>query len=84
MAEGYFIYKYDISGDQLAVAGMDHEQKEAAIKAGKIKGAIESNNPRFTETTENLTRYFATADSDKLFFTKEAKDEGYATLERVK
>jgi hypothetical protein len=84
MADGYFIYKYEINGDKLAIAGMDHEQKEAAIKAGKIKGTGEGDNRRFTDTTENLARFLASGDAEKLFFTKEHMDEGYAVLERVK
>ena len=84
MADGYFIYKYEITGDKLAIAGMDHEQKEAAIKAGKIKGTGEGDNLRFTDTTENLVRFLASPDADKLFFTKDHMDDGYAVLERVK
>jgi hypothetical protein len=84
MADGYFIYKYEINGDKLAIAGMDHKQKAAAIKAGKIKGTGEDDNPRFTDTTENLARFLASPDAEKLFFTKEHTDDGYAVLERVK
>ncbi|MGD0654232.1 MAG: hypothetical protein ABSA16_07815 [Thermoguttaceae bacterium] len=84
MAEGYFIYKYEITGDKLAIACIDPEQKEAAVKAGKIKGTGEGDNRRFTDTTENLARFLASGDAEKLFFTKEHMDEGYGVLERVK
>jgi hypothetical protein len=83
MADGYFIYKFEITGDKLAIAGMDQKQKEAAIKAGKIKGTSE-NNPRFTDTAENLVRFLASPDADKLFYTKDNMDDGYGVLERVK
>jgi hypothetical protein len=88
MADGYFIYKYEISGDKLTIAGMDSDQKEAAIKAGKIKGVIESKEggggKRFTDTTENLAKFIAAADQEKLFPTKDASGDTFATLERVK
>jgi hypothetical protein len=84
MAEGYFIFKYDIREDKLIIAGMDPEQKEAAIKTGKIKGIVEGDKVRITDTTENLARFVADADPDKLFTTKETKDKTYMTLERVK
>ena len=84
MADGYFIYKYEITGDKMSVACMDPKQKEAVIKAGKIKGTSEGDNPRFTDTTENLVRFLASPDADKLFFTKDNTDDGYAVLERVK
>jgi hypothetical protein len=63
---------------------MDPKQKEAAIKAGKIKGTNEGDNRRFTDTTENLAHFLASGDAEKLFFTKEHTDEGYGILERVK
>jgi hypothetical protein len=84
MADGYFIYKYEITGDKLALAGMDSKQKAAAVKAGKLKGTSEGDNLRFTDTTENLVRFLASGDAEKLFFTKEHIDEGYGILERVK
>lgn len=84
MAEGYFIYKYEISGDKLTVAIIDPEQKEAVINAGKLKGTVEGDNTHFTDTTENLARFLASPDAEKLFFTKEHMGDGYAVLERVK
>jgi hypothetical protein len=83
-ADGYFIYKYEIAGDKLMVACMDPEQKKAAIKAGKIKGEEEGDNPRLTDSTENLARFIASPDATKLFFTKDHADDGYGVLERVK
>ncbi|MGD0383510.1 MAG: hypothetical protein ABSA77_08325 [Thermoguttaceae bacterium] len=68
----------------MAIAGMDSKQKAAAIKAGKIKGTSEGDNPRFTDTTENLVHFLASGDAEKLFFTKEHIDDGYGILERMK
>jgi len=83
-ADGYFIYKYEIDGDKLSVATIDSDQKKAAIKAGKLKGEGEGDNPRFTDSTENLARFIASPAGDKIFFTKENPGEGYVVLERVK
>src|SRR3972149_2295873 len=74
LADGYFIYKYEILGDNLTIAGMVPEQKEEAIKTGKIKGTIEGNKIRITDTTENLARFVAAAGQEKLFFSKDALD----------
>jgi hypothetical protein len=84
MAEGYFIYKYDIQGDKLILAGMDSEQKKEAIKAGKIKGTIDKDNVLITDTSENFARFVAAADQQKLFYSKDALGDGYFILERVK
>jgi len=84
MAEGYFIYRYEIRGDKLIVAGLDSDQKKAAIQAGKIKGTVEDKNVRITDMTENLARFIAAADQEKLFPTKDASGETNATLERIK
>lgn len=90
MADGYFIYKYEINGDKLTVAGMDSDEKEKAIKAGNIKGVVEKGDMqdgkgvRITDTTENLAKFIASADQDKLFPTKDASSDTYATMERVK
>jgi hypothetical protein len=84
MADGYFIYKYEISGDKLTMAGMDSDRKEEAIKAGKIKGTLEEHNKRITDTTENLAKFIASADQEKLFPTKDSSGETNATLERMK
>ena len=67
MAEGYFLAKYEVSGDKLMVAMMDPEQKKQAVKSGKIKGAIKDNRRLITDTTENLARFIASADQEKLF-----------------
>ena len=84
MADGYFIYKYDIRGDKIEAAIVDRHQKEEAIKAGKIKGTIDGDKVRMTDTTENLAKFFATPDAAKLFFTKESQGDGFEILERVK
>ncbi|HEY4759071.1 MAG TPA: hypothetical protein VIH42_00680 [Thermoguttaceae bacterium] len=78
MANGYFIYKYEINGDKLAIAEINGKQKEEAIRAGKIKGIIKDKNVRFTDTTENLARYII-ADQEKLFHMIDT-----TILERVK
>jgi hypothetical protein len=85
-AEGYFIYKYEIDGDKLMVATIDPDQKKAAIKAGKVNGKSKEagDDSHFTDSTENLARFIASPDGDKIFFTKENPGEGYAALERVK
>jgi hypothetical protein len=84
LAEGYWIFKYEIRGDKLVIAGMDPDQKEAAIKGGKIKGSIDGKNVRITDTTENLVRLVESADARKLFVAKETPDKVYFTLEKVK
>jgi hypothetical protein len=84
MADGYFIYKYEISGDKMIVACMDSDKKKEAIKAAKLTGTIEDHSTRFNDTTENLARFFATPDAEKLFYTKDNLDDGYGILERVK
>lgn len=84
MADGYFLFKYEIHADKLTIAGMDAQQKKAAIKAGKIKGTTEDNKVLITDTTDNLARFIAAADQDKLFPTKEASGESIPMLERVK
>ncbi len=84
LAEAYFLYKYELQGDTLGIACMDPEQKEEAIKTGKIKGTIEGDKVRITDTMENLARFVAAAGPKKLFFSKDALGEGYGILERVK
>ncbi len=63
---------------------MDADQKEEAIKSGKIKGTIEGDKVQITDSTENLARFVAAADPQKLFVPKETKDKVYFTLEKVK
>lgn len=84
MAEGYFIYKYEVKGDKVEVAAIDRKIKEETIQAGKIKGIIDDNKVRLTDTTDNLAKFFATQDAQRLFFTKEAMGEGFAVMEKVK
>jgi hypothetical protein len=84
MADGFFIYKYEIKENKLEVACIDSKQKTETIKSGKIKGTIDGDKVRMTDTTENLAKFFATPDAAKLFFTKASEGEGFATLERLK
>ena len=44
----------------------------------------EGDSPRLTDSTENLVRFIASPDGEKLFYTKEHTDDGYEVLERVK
>jgi hypothetical protein len=83
MAEGYFIFKYEIRDKKLILAGMDPEQKEKAIKTGKIKGDIKDKNNRITDSTENFARLVAAPAAENLFVSKAAKDKFFATLERI-
>jgi hypothetical protein len=83
MADGYFLARYELTGDKLVIAFMDDQQKKEAIKAGKIKGNIDNNPALITDTMENLVRFVTTADQEKLFPTKDAP-ETCATLERLK
>ena len=78
----YWVYRYQVTGDTLAVQWMDGDAKKRAVEAGKIKGKIEKDQDgnirvHFTDTTENLTK-FITAAGDDLF----SKD--VLKLERVK
>ena len=60
--DSYYILKYQVDGDRLLVWEMDADAKKQAIKDGQIKGVIEPNKPaKFTDTTENLARFFAEA-----------------------
>ena len=75
--DSYTLYKYKFDGDKILVYGMDGEAKQKAIKSGKIKGTIEDNSAKFTDTTENVARFVKEA-GDSLWATKEP-----GRLERV-
>ena len=70
---GFFIFKYKIEGDTLLLWQMDDDAKRKAIQGGKIKG----EGIGFTDTTENVARFVASA-GDSLF------KEEVIRLERVK
>lgn len=77
----YTIYQYRVDGDKLSAWPMDAKAKTKAIKDGKIKGRLETNEKMsestFIDTTENLARFFTEA-GDSLF-----SSEKPLQLERV-
>ncbi len=77
----YMILQYHVDGDKLSAWSMDAKAKTKAIKDGKIKGHLETNErmseSKFTDTTENLARFFTEA-GDSLF-----SSEKPLQLERV-
>ncbi len=75
----YNICQYHVDGDKLSLRIIDGKAKEQAIKSGKIKGIKKENSTEytFTDTTENLARFF-TESGDNLFTEKPCE------LERVK
>ena len=68
--ENYGIFKYKFDGDKLLVYGIDGDAKKKAIKDGKVKGTVDDNSAKFTDTTENLARFVKESD-DSLWNTKE-------------
>ena len=54
--DNYTLYRYKFEGDKLVVYGIDEEAKTKAIKSGKIRGTVENNSAKFTDTTENVAR----------------------------
>ena len=85
MADGYFIYKYEIYRRQIDQwPAWTPSKKRRPSRPGKSKAKAKAITDRFTDTTENLVRFLASPDADKLFYTKEHMDDGYAVLERVK
>jgi hypothetical protein len=82
-AVGFWILRYKLDGDTLTIWHMDDDAKTRAIEGGKIKGVIERNKigpdrVEFTDTTENLARFVASA-GESLFSTDDVM-----RLERVK
>jgi hypothetical protein len=56
----YYLFRYQVDGDKLAVWVTNAAAKKRAIDDGKIKGVIEKNKPaKFTDTTENVARFVA-------------------------
>jgi hypothetical protein len=78
---GFLLPKYKVVGDTLLVWPADRDAKKAAIEAGKLKGVVEKqdsgNKVRFTDTSENVARFIASA-GDGLFAKEPLR------LERVK
>jgi hypothetical protein len=73
--QGTFL-RYQVDGDKLSIWFMDANARKQAINDGKIKGVVEQNKSKFTDTTENLARFVAEA-GDGLFSKKPLR------LERV-
>jgi len=73
MLDSYILLKYRVENDALLLWAMDKEAKKKAIQDGKIKGEIKEGDSgtriRFTDTTENLAEFVATA-GDELFADK--------------
>ena len=70
MAESYTVLRYRVDGDVLLVWAMNNKAKRKAIEGGKIKGEIKEDGrtrTRFTDTTQNLAQFVATA-GNVLFF----------------
>ena len=55
--QSYMLYQYKFDGGRLVMYGIDGNTMKKAIKDGKVKGTIEDNSARFTDTTENLARF---------------------------
>jgi len=68
--ECYTFLKYQFDGDKLVVWLIDEKAKEQAIKSGKVKGVVERDMGKFTDTSENVARFVAGA-GDSLWNTKE-------------
>ena len=68
--ENYLLLKYQFDGDKLLMLGIDGDAKKKAIKDGKVKGTVDDNSAKFTDTTENVAR-FVTESGDSLWNTKE-------------
>ena len=79
--DSYILLKYKVDGDTLLVWPTDGDAKKKAIESGKVKGLVEKQDSGtkvvFTDTTENLARFFAGA-ADSLFAKEPIR------LERVK
>lgn len=73
----FFLFRYQVDGDTITVAGVDEQAKKTAIESGRIKGEIGAQSSRFTDTTENLAHFIQSA-GDSLF----SKEPG--RLDRVK
>ena len=76
--DSYFILKYRVERNVLLAWPMNNEEKKKAIETGKIKGKIHDDNggtvARFTDTTQNLAKFVAAADSS-LFSDKPLRFE---------
>jgi len=55
--DSYTFYKYKFDGDKLVLLGIDAEAKKTAITSGKVKGTVENNSAKFTDSSENLARF---------------------------
>jgi hypothetical protein len=70
LVDCYMFLKYQLDGDKLVLWVINAKAMERAIKSGKVEGVIEKDMPKFTDTTENVTR-FVTDAGDGLWDTSE-------------
>jgi hypothetical protein len=68
--DNYTFLKYQCDGDKLVVYLIDESAKQEAIKGGKIKGTVDNNSAKFTDTTKNVAR-FASEAGDGLWNTQD-------------
>ncbi|MGO9113723.1 MAG: hypothetical protein ACLP9L_31205 [Thermoguttaceae bacterium] len=59
--DSYTFYKYEFDGDKLLLYAIDEEAKQKAIKSGKVRGKVENNSAKFTDSTEHVARLVAGA-----------------------
>ena len=68
--EGYFIVRYSITGDKLAVSLFAGDKIKRAIDQGKLKGEIKGDmltSLEITDSSENISTFIRRS-SDDLFF----------------
>lgn len=65
LLDSYFILKYRVEDGALLAWHIDYDAKKEAIEAGKIKGEIKQADDggvrRFTDTSQNLAKFVASA-----------------------
>jgi hypothetical protein len=67
--QSYMLYQYKFDDGKLVMHGIAEDAKKKAIKDGKVKGTVDDNSAKFTDTTENLARFVKEA-GDSLWNTK--------------
>ncbi|MBN1394312.1 MAG: hypothetical protein JW959_04765 [Pirellulales bacterium] len=63
----YLLVKYEVKGDSLDIWVMEADAQRLLIESGKIKGVIDGDGTRFTDTTEKLAALMASPEGEKLF-----------------
>jgi hypothetical protein len=71
LIKSYCLVKYAVKGDSLTVWIMDPASQRELIKSGKIKGVVNKDSGRFTDTSENLAALLSAPESAKLFQNKD-------------